>query len=45
MKLKSKCCKKFKKKPKTCSRCPLAATLCKKERKKLIKKYAEKRAA
>ena len=39
MKLKSKCCKKYKSKAKACQRCPLMAVMSKKVRKKTLKKY------
>lgn len=44
MKLKSKCCKKYKKKAKACKRCPLMAGLSRKERKRRLDK-AKKRLA
>ena len=44
-KLKSKCCKKFRKKSKACSSCPLMAALSKKERKALIQEKPGKKKA
>lgn len=44
-KLKSKCCKKFRKKSKACSSCPLMACLTKKERKELIRALGSKKKA
>ena len=38
MKLKSKCCKRFRKKPKCCKNCPLLAQLSGKARKKSLSK-------
>jgi len=40
LKLKEKCCKKFKSKGKACKRCPAMAALGKKRRKKALLKYA-----
>jgi hypothetical protein len=39
MKLKSKCCKNYRKKGKACKRCPVMARLTKKQAKKLVKRY------
>ena len=44
-KKKSKCCKKFRKKAKLCSSCPLRACLAKAERKQLIAKHHPKNKA
>lgn len=38
MKLKSKCCKKCKKKAKACRRCPLMASLSDEQRKRFLRK-------
>lgn len=38
MKLKSQCCRKFERKPKSCKHCPLVACLDKKKRKRRIRK-------
>lgn len=42
MKLKSKCCKKYKRKADGCKGCPLMAELTKKQRRKLLKKARKK---
>ncbi|MCH9651398.1 MAG: hypothetical protein K0U98_24440 [Deltaproteobacteria bacterium] len=42
MKIKSNCCKKFKRKAKACKGCPLFAELSKKQRKKAITKARRK---
>lgn len=44
-KSKSKCCKKFRKKSKACSSCPVMACLDKKAQKDLIRRYRKKKAA
>ena len=40
MKLKSKCCRKYKKKAKACKRCPLMASMSKKKWRKHLQKTA-----
>ncbi len=42
MKLKSKCCKKYKKKPDACQRCPLMARLDPAKRQEKVKKAKKK---
>ena len=42
MKLKSKCCRKYKKKAKACQRCPLMACLSSKERKQQLAKIRKR---
>lgn len=42
MKLKSECCKKYKKKGKACESCPLMAGLSRKQRKKVLGKARKK---
>ena len=42
MKLKAKCCEKYKRKAKACARCPFMAVLSQKSRKKQLKKYRRK---
>jgi len=40
VKLKNKCCKKFKKKGRACGSCPVVVPMSDKERKKFLKKNA-----
>ena len=42
MKLKSKCCKKYKEGEKACRRCPKMAHLTAEERKKLLRRYSKR---
>ena len=44
MKLKAKCCAKYKKKAKACKSCPVMAQLSKAQRRQLIKKAKKRRA-
>lgn len=44
MKLKSKCCKKYKKKSDACQRCPLMARLNPEQRQEKLKKSKKKKA-
>lgn len=43
MKLKSSCCKSYKKKGKACKDCPVMARLSKKARRKKLRKFKKKR--